>query len=465
MRASVVFNRLPDTYVLAEAGAELLSSRRGYEMNTLWYEDPRKKSIRNLEHSVAIGTFYAALRAALAFADRTLIDWLGDHRLAGRDPERGSVNYDRVAVPGLSREQPILSDATFTLGAGRYFVEIDRGTTNLESWNEKLRAYEVYRRSPKLQARYGTHSFTVLIVAPAENRMERIAEEVVKVTRQPGPGYLLTTDDRVHPTTIRSAWREISCFAWDRRKIVDRLVDYPVNIHYAPHPYGKISEKSEEESRRKRRRYTLRADASPFSSGYRGGECVRHRQTGRKRGTKKKPHIRCGRSALILRPYSLPAVEAPAGPRGVRATPPPSTLVLAPRPSRRRASPWAAAALALRLRQTARRCARGGAHGCSLGLAVRWLLSLDVGEAWHRARAVRKLERSHSLVQLPRRYRSTRRPRTPRDPVRFRMVDCALHAAPHWTIALQRDGCAALSGCSGGIDAPGSILFMAPPSM
>ena len=45
-RATVVFNRLPDAYVLAEAGAELLCSRRGYELENLWYEDPRKRRSR-----------------------------------------------------------------------------------------------------------------------------------------------------------------------------------------------------------------------------------------------------------------------------------------------------------------------------------------------------------------------------------------------------------------------------------
>ncbi len=93
----------------------------------------------------------------------------------------------------MSQELPVLPDATFTLGGHRYFVEIDRGTTNLDSWAEKVKAYEAYRRSPKLQARYTTDSFTVLVVAPALNRLQRIAEEVMKVTRQPSRAYLFTT--------------------------------------------------------------------------------------------------------------------------------------------------------------------------------------------------------------------------------------------------------------------------------
>ena len=57
-RASVVYNRLPDAYTLTGFGASLLCSRRGYELDDLWYEDPRRRSIKNFEHSVSIGTFY-----------------------------------------------------------------------------------------------------------------------------------------------------------------------------------------------------------------------------------------------------------------------------------------------------------------------------------------------------------------------------------------------------------------------
>ena len=100
-RASIVYNRLPDAYTLTEAGAGLLCSRRGYELDDLWYEDPRRRSIKNFEHSVAIGTFYAALRAALEFTGQQIAAPVGDHLLLARDPERGGANYDRVAVPGL----------------------------------------------------------------------------------------------------------------------------------------------------------------------------------------------------------------------------------------------------------------------------------------------------------------------------------------------------------------------------
>lgn len=235
-RASLVFNRLPDAYTLSVSGAELLCTRRGYELADLWYEDTHTRSIKNFEHAVAIGTFYAALRSSLEFSGLHLADWRGDHILAGRDQEQGGSNYDRVAVPGLRGELPVLPDATCTVNGARYFVEIDRGTSNLKSWGEKIRAYEAYRRSPKLMARYATDAFTVLVVAPTEPRLLRIVEEVLKVTRQPTPMYLYLLEEKVHPTTIRPAWRVVQTCEWKRRKVIDRLVDVPVNMRLTTHP-------------------------------------------------------------------------------------------------------------------------------------------------------------------------------------------------------------------------------------
>jgi hypothetical protein len=123
-RARLAYTRLADAYVLAEAGAELLCARRGYDLDDLWYEDPRKRSIKNFEHSVAIGTCYAALRASLEFAGRQLTDWRGDHLLARRDVERAGPSYDRVRVSWIGKEGKlkaedvaVLPDATFTLTA------------------------------------------------------------------------------------------------------------------------------------------------------------------------------------------------------------------------------------------------------------------------------------------------------------------------------------------------------------
>lgn len=234
-RARVVYNRLPDVYVLAESGAEVLAARRGYEMDQLWFEDPRRRSIKNLEHSAAIGTCYAALRAALEHNGKKMLDWRGDHQLAGRDAA-GGLAYDRVAVAGTREMLAVVPDATFTIDDQRYFLEVDMGTTNLRSWAEKVRAYENYRASAMLQQRYGVNTFVVLVVAPTEPRLKRIAEEVAKVVRTAPNAYLFTTVDKIHPTTIRPGWRTVQHVEWQRRQIVNRLVEMPSAITMAKTP-------------------------------------------------------------------------------------------------------------------------------------------------------------------------------------------------------------------------------------
>jgi hypothetical protein len=226
------FAPLPDAYVLAPAGAELLSSRREVELASLWSEDPRRRSLKNVEHTVAIGTFYAALRAALEHGGLTLDDWQGDHRLAARDPVRGGPSYDRVLVPGVKDALPVLPDGTFSLAGQRYFVEIDLGQTNLRSWGEKIRALERYRGSDALKERYGVEEFIVLIVVPDANRRRRVAEEVCKAVGKVTIRYRFLTADQVHPTTIRKEWQALQDFKWESRKVVHQQVELPVQLEW-----------------------------------------------------------------------------------------------------------------------------------------------------------------------------------------------------------------------------------------
>ncbi|HEU4327618.1 MAG TPA: replication-relaxation family protein [Roseiflexaceae bacterium] len=229
----LVYQPLPDAYALSAAGAELLSDRRAIELDTLRWEDPRRRSAKNLEHSTQIGTAYAALRAALEHTGHTLAGWRDDHQLASRDPERGGQGYDRVLVAGVREALPVLPDATFTLPDGRRcFLEIDRGSTNLRSWAEKIRAYEAYRGGQALRDRYGVADFTVLVLCPGENRLRRIAEELVKITRHPPERYLFALAERVHPTTIRSGWRQVAGVTWTRRQVVDRMVEVPEALRW-----------------------------------------------------------------------------------------------------------------------------------------------------------------------------------------------------------------------------------------
>ena len=214
------YYRLPDAYMLTRRGAELLAERWGIEPEAIGVQPHHTGAIQNLDHTIAIGRLYAALRAELEYRGHQLAHWQGDYILA-----RGA--YDRIPVVGVREPLPILPDATFLLNTIRYFVEIDRGTRPLRSWADKIRAYEAYQRSPMLAARYQTDQFRVLIVAPAPTRLTRIAEQIAHTTRQGRAGYLLLHADHVHPTTIRRGWQRIASVDWMPRRVVDRLIETP----------------------------------------------------------------------------------------------------------------------------------------------------------------------------------------------------------------------------------------------
>jgi hypothetical protein len=218
--------RLPDAYALTRRGADLLAERCGRQPE--WISQHRARSIQNLDHALAIGRLYAALRGELEYRGRELCQWQGDHLLS-----RGA--YDRIPVVGAHQPLPILPDATFLLDTMRYFVEIDRGTRPLRSWAEKIRAYAAYQRSTWLAERYQTDQFRVLIVAPTPTRLMRIAEEIARTTRQAGADYLLLHAEHVHPTTIRRGWQRIAAVDWTSRRMVDRLIDKPT-VTLAPLP-------------------------------------------------------------------------------------------------------------------------------------------------------------------------------------------------------------------------------------
>lgn len=168
---------------------------------------------------MAIGVCYAALRAEIAHRGRSLDAWRGDHLLARQ--------YDRIALPGQRDPEPVLPDASCRIDDRQIFVEVDRGTRPLRSWQAKVRAYEAYRGSNAKRERSGDGPFQVLIVASTLTRARRIAETIAGVTRDNAPTYLLLTEDRVHPTTIRRGWLGIDAVTWETCRVVDNVTLVP----------------------------------------------------------------------------------------------------------------------------------------------------------------------------------------------------------------------------------------------
>jgi hypothetical protein len=201
-RAITEYRKLPHCLALTRAGAEFLACHEGRPLDAIWYYERATRSAAGLEHNLAIGAFYAALRAELEYRGRALQHWLADQVL--------STDYDSVAVASVGHPLPIIPDATFSLDGQRFFVEIDRGTTRIEQWRKKALAYDTYSRDPRLQMRYGVRQFTILVVAPSGLRIEAIARMVASVHRGVPANYRFLTEERVHPFSIRRRWQRIA---------------------------------------------------------------------------------------------------------------------------------------------------------------------------------------------------------------------------------------------------------------
>lgn len=193
-RGQTIYRRAPTCYTLTRLGAAVLADTSGSELDL---RDP-VQTLFTLEHSVAIGACYAALRAELEYRGLQLADWRGDHLLA--------TAYDTVVVPSEPRPLPVIPDATFVLHGERYVVEVDRGTSKLAQWRTKALAYRAYQGSPALAARYGTAALVVLVVVPHATRMHAIARTIAEV-HQGVAAYRFLVSDHVHPTTIRRSWQ------------------------------------------------------------------------------------------------------------------------------------------------------------------------------------------------------------------------------------------------------------------
>jgi Replication-relaxation len=141
---------------------------------------------------------------------------MGDHRL--------HYNYDRVFAIGGDGKTGVIPDATCVIGDQRYFVEIDRGTRPLKTWATKTYAYEAYRNSEQLRARYGVDTFKVLIVTPNKTRLYRIATEVSTVTCCATKDYLFAQESIIHPMIIRKGWYILSSTTMRQKQVVKTTV-------------------------------------------------------------------------------------------------------------------------------------------------------------------------------------------------------------------------------------------------
>ena len=235
-RAVSRFGRDTHVYLLTRRGAEELARATNQPIEEIYYTRERGRAITHLEHMVAIGQFYAAIRVKLESMRLQLSGWQSDYVL--------SRQYDRV-VARVQRGDgsihqtrlPVLPDGAFwiTTSKGRYlfFLEVDRGR-HVSTWKEKIYAYEAYVRSKELKARYGVEDFILLALTTTGPQRKRLMEATAQINRNPGGRYLFGLLDDLHPTTIGGLWQKISTTALHRRSQAGRTREV-IRVEAAPH--------------------------------------------------------------------------------------------------------------------------------------------------------------------------------------------------------------------------------------
>jgi hypothetical protein len=145
-------------------------SRKGEQLiarNGVPMPNHTKARMRLGDHALGIIEFRVALTLAVRNAKETAVGrWIGDRELRFA----GSVR-----VGEMTRRVPIVPDAFFTLRHGQkelgYFLEIDRGTTDLTRMRMKFIAYLDLWHGRPVTEKLGVRSFRVLFVTQSEKRL------------------------------------------------------------------------------------------------------------------------------------------------------------------------------------------------------------------------------------------------------------------------------------------------------
>lgn len=169
-------------YALRRAGAAALHAHWGTPLNSLTTTDG-EIGLDKLAHAVAIGRFYAALRAQVERSSGPeLHGWAIDARIEPRD---GIVPDAAFHLVDEQREQ-----------ATPYLLEIDRGGRSLATWEPKAQTYASWLRAGEL---------VLLIVAPSRGRLANIAGIVATETGSTDRvRYAL--EEAITPEAIGQGW-------------------------------------------------------------------------------------------------------------------------------------------------------------------------------------------------------------------------------------------------------------------
>jgi hypothetical protein len=249
MLAVDTYRREPDLFFLTEKGATALAEQRGVELEQLHYGEPRQRSYLMLQHHVAVARVYAALRSRIdAKPGIAFTHWRSEHH-AAKDFDRLTMRVPQPDGTHRTQETGIQPDGAFFIeydgGRTLFFIEVERDQP-LKKWKEKVYAYEAYKRSAQLHARYGEQRFFLLGVALDAHHQRRLleatGEALAGLYTDPAnrmkaqTTYLIGHMGCAHPTRIGAGWQVLQ-----RIEVVERGGVVPLGAKVEIEDYVLIS--------------------------------------------------------------------------------------------------------------------------------------------------------------------------------------------------------------------------------
>lgn len=173
--------RRPYLYMLSPKGRDLMIEELGYEPQEIdWQPSYNDVAWPYLRHQLAINDVYVAIALDVGRIGWTLDKWVDDRILR-------QMHTERVLEPASGLEVAVVPDAYFVLSGRQgspvlqFFLELDRATMTVaassrrtKSWQDKIRAYQVYFDSALVTQRYGTDRIRVLTVTPGVDRQQHL---------------------------------------------------------------------------------------------------------------------------------------------------------------------------------------------------------------------------------------------------------------------------------------------------
>jgi hypothetical protein len=249
MLAVDYYQREPDLFFLTEQGAEVLAAAKGLGIDEILYSQPRQRSYLMLQHHVAVARVYAALRSRIdAKPGIAFTHWRSEHH-AAKDFDRLTMRVPQPDGTHRTQETGIQPDGAFFIaydgGRTLFFLEVERDQP-LKKWKDKIYAYEAYKNSPQLQARYGERRFFLLGVALDAHHQRRLleatGEAIAGLYTDPAnrmkaqTTYLIGHMGHSHPTRIGAGWQVLQ-----RIEVVERGGVVPLGARVAIEDYVLIT--------------------------------------------------------------------------------------------------------------------------------------------------------------------------------------------------------------------------------